>query len=146
MDKQVGVLVVDRDVDVREGLRDVLEVEGYSVASASPGIAARIALATTGPRIVLLGRMGTPRTGLDFVRVVEQERYLLDIALKVIDDSASEEPEVTPMNDATCSGESAVQAARREALEDLIAERRAHQLAVAKKMRRQQVAQLAAVG
>lgn len=145
MQKQLGVLVVDRDADVREGLRDILAVEGYAAACASPGIAARIALATSGPCIVLLGHTATPRNGLEFVKMGEQESFLLDIAMKVITSTNTADAESDKLMDAKMM-ERAVEAARREAVEDMIADHRAYQRAVVRRARREEAPQLAATG
>jgi len=48
------VLVVDDEYGVRSGLRAILEMEGYEVAEAGDGAAARAALAAAAPDVVLL--------------------------------------------------------------------------------------------
>jgi CheY-like chemotaxis protein len=49
-----AVLVVDDDDDVRETLRDLLEEEGFDVATAGDGKAALEALSKVEPRVLLL--------------------------------------------------------------------------------------------
>jgi CheY-like chemotaxis protein len=50
----VSVLVVDDDLDIRTVIGEVLEGEGYSVATAADGAAALDILRTRTPRLILL--------------------------------------------------------------------------------------------
>lgn len=81
---QVKILIVDSDSNAREALRDVLEVEGFAAVSAAPGSESRLMVRGDVPCIVLLNKMGEPKTGLDYVKLAEHEQYLLGIALEVM--------------------------------------------------------------
>lgn len=65
----VPILVVEDDRDIRAGLKEILEVEGYVVQCASDGAAALELLARGPlPRIILLDVMMPGMGGLDFRR------------------------------------------------------------------------------
>ncbi len=51
---EVSVLVVDDDRDIRDTLRELLQQEGYTVATASDGAAALRELHRVRPRLILL--------------------------------------------------------------------------------------------
>jgi CheY-like chemotaxis protein len=52
--RPVAVLVVEDDADIRETLAGLLEVEGYSVATAENGADALALLRTVTPQVILL--------------------------------------------------------------------------------------------
>ncbi len=52
--REVSVLVVDDDMDIRDTLAEVLEGQGYSVVRAVNGADALAQLATVRPRLILL--------------------------------------------------------------------------------------------
>jgi CheY-like chemotaxis protein len=88
MNVQLNVLIVDPDTDARECLRDLLEVEGYHVMSAPPGAeAAHLIRQSEEPCIVLINMIGVAETGLQHLALVEHEKSLLDVALKVLNES-----------------------------------------------------------
>ena len=92
MQEQLNILIVDRDADARECLRDLLEVEGYAAMAAPPGSEAlHLVRGADVPCIILLNSIGRPRTGLEQMALLEQETYLLEVALSVLN-GASEGP------------------------------------------------------
>jgi CheY-like chemotaxis protein len=83
--RQLNVLIVDPDVDARECLRDLLEAEGYATMSAPPGTEALYMVRQTdAPCIVLLNKIGTARTSLQHLAVLEHEQDVLMVALDVL--------------------------------------------------------------
>jgi CheY-like chemotaxis protein len=52
--REVSVLVVDDDADIRDAVQGLLEEEGYSVATAPNGAAALEQLEDVSPRLILL--------------------------------------------------------------------------------------------
>jgi CheY-like chemotaxis protein len=84
MKTQMAVLVVDRDADARECLRDLLEAEGYLTMSAPFGKEAQHLVENGCPAIALVGLIAKPTTGLEQLAIVEQEQYFLEIAIEVL--------------------------------------------------------------
>lgn len=62
----VAVLVVDDDKDIRETIREVLEAEGYSVATAENGAAALEQLRRVHPQLILLDLTMPVMDGISF--------------------------------------------------------------------------------
>jgi two-component system chemotaxis response regulator CheY len=62
----VAVLVVDDDKDIRETIREVLEAEGYSVATAENGAAALERLRQLYPQLILLDLTMPVMDGISF--------------------------------------------------------------------------------
>jgi CheY-like chemotaxis protein len=62
----VAVLVVDDDKDIRETIREVLEAEGYSVATAENGAAALKQLRHVHPQLILLDLTMPVMDGISF--------------------------------------------------------------------------------
>lgn len=75
----VSVLVVDDDPDIRLTLAEILEDEGYSVATAGNGIEALAALQEVRPRLILLDLSMPRMDGTEFRR-----RQLSDPAIAAI--------------------------------------------------------------
>jgi CheY-like chemotaxis protein len=65
----LSILLVEDDRDIRTGLKEILEIEGYEVRSANDGAAA-LQLLEKGPlpRVILLDVMMPGMSGLDFRR------------------------------------------------------------------------------
>jgi len=71
-----GVLIVDDDPDIRDSLREVLEDEGYEVATVANGREALDHLTATGNRPVLIDAAELVMKPLDLERLLQAvERY-----------------------------------------------------------------------
>ena len=79
------VLIVDDDAQVREALRDALEDEGYTVASANGGGEA-LSLLRTGcrPGVILLDWNMQPMNGAQFMSELKNEPELASIAVVLV--------------------------------------------------------------
>ncbi len=77
--REVSVLVVDDDADIRDTVRTILETEGYSVADATDGLAALALLERVRPRLILLDLTMPAMDGVAF-----RERQLSDESLAAI--------------------------------------------------------------
>src|SRR5580658_4426226 len=75
----VAVLIVDDDRDIRETIREVLEVEGYTVETAENGAAALAKLRHVRPRLILLDLTMPVMDGASF-----REMQLSDESLAAI--------------------------------------------------------------
>jgi CheY-like chemotaxis protein len=75
----VAVLVVDDDQDIRETIREVLEAEGYSVATAENGAAALERLRQVHPQLILLDLTMPVMDGISF-----REEQMNDDSLSAI--------------------------------------------------------------
>jgi CheY-like chemotaxis protein len=80
-----AVLVVDDDPDIRETLREVIEAEGFPVATAANGRAAMESL-RAGPRpaLVVLDLMMPTMSGWEVLAAMRGDRALADIPVAVI--------------------------------------------------------------
>jgi CheY-like chemotaxis protein len=79
------ILVVDDDEDVRETLRDALEMHGYTVATAENGRAALDALAVMPrPGLILLDLMMPVMDGLEFLAAGLASRAIEGIPVIVV--------------------------------------------------------------
>lgn len=68
------ILVVDDDIDIRESIRDVLEFEGFSVATAADGLEATAQLqAGLRPCAVILDLMMPRMTGEEVLRWMRKQ-------------------------------------------------------------------------
>lgn len=82
MDKQVKILVVDDDNNLRETLADLLEIEGYKVYQASNGKECLDLVASEFFNIILMDFNLPDETGLDLIRKIRsfnQESQILMI-------------------------------------------------------------------
>src|SRR4051794_12571685 len=72
------VLVVEDDREIRESLQELLEVEGYAVATASNGLEAIELLRSTitHPKIVLLDMMMPVMDGMGFLDILTKDSIL----------------------------------------------------------------------
>jgi len=66
------ILVVDDDVDIRQTIRDILEVEGYNVATATNGREALKRIAERQPALVLLDLQMPVMTGWDLLSALRE--------------------------------------------------------------------------
>ncbi len=89
MQGQEGILVVEDDSDIRESLKEVLEVEGYQVDTAANGQEAIHALHRAGdgaPRycVILLDLMMPVMNGWEFLSAVQKDASLAAIPVIVV--------------------------------------------------------------
>src|SRR5262249_37799787 len=75
----VSVLVIDDDDDIRTLVQELLETEGYSVASAANGAQALDLLRTLTPGVVLLDLTMPVMDGIEFRRCQLEDRTLAAI-------------------------------------------------------------------
>jgi CheY-like chemotaxis protein len=76
------ILIVDDDADIREGLRELLEFEGYAVLTAANGREALDVIARSGaPSLVLLDLMMPIMSGWEFVAAVNSDGPSLPICI-----------------------------------------------------------------
>lgn len=79
------VLIVEDDVDIRDGLRDVLEDEGYGVITASNGREGLDLLARTDvPCLILLDLMMPVMNGLDFLAAKQAHDVIAPIPVVIV--------------------------------------------------------------
>lgn len=79
------VLVVDDDPDIRETLREVLDLEGVTVTTAADGRDAMEALrAGLGPSLIVLDLMMPIMSGWDVLAALRADRALAEIPVAVI--------------------------------------------------------------
>jgi CheY-like chemotaxis protein len=81
-----GVLIVDDDPDIRDSLREVLEDEGYEVATVANGREALDHLKASSPRpcVILLDLMMPVMDGWQFRKEQKQDPAIANIPLIVI--------------------------------------------------------------
>jgi len=89
---QRTVLVVEDDLAILAGVRDLLEDEGYRVLTASDGEAGYRAALGEDPDVVILDLMLPRRSGLEVLRRLHQER--VRAALLVLTARATEEDRI----------------------------------------------------
>nr|AYM54087.1 family membership protein [Byssovorax cruenta] len=78
------MLVVEDEPDIRETLRDILEMEGYRVRCASNGKEALDALAEMRPRLILLDLMMPVMSGYEFLQRLRENDDLSTIPVAVV--------------------------------------------------------------
>jgi DNA-binding response OmpR family regulator len=72
MSRKIKILVAEDDSNIREGLKDALEFEGYEVFSAADGSKALEAYAKLCPDLVLLDVMMPRKNGYDVCREIRR--------------------------------------------------------------------------
>jgi two-component system response regulator MprA len=79
------LLVVDDDLDIRDALQDVLELEGYAVLLAADGLEALAQLrqVESPPRLILLDLMMPRMDGFAFREALLKEEHLSGIPVLV---------------------------------------------------------------
>ena len=82
--REGGILVVEDDVDCREVLQQVLEMEGYRVMSASSATEAQAMLETARPALVLLDLRLSEEDGMSVLHFIRQTPRLADVAVYII--------------------------------------------------------------
>ncbi|CAM3995501.1 response regulator [Corallococcus sp. ZKHCc1 1396] len=85
MEAHHTLLVVDDDMDIRDALQDVLELEGYAVQLAADGLEALERLRSSEPRpqLILLDLMMPRMDGVAFREALRNERACSDIPVLV---------------------------------------------------------------
>lgn len=75
------ILIVEDDLEIRESLKDVLEMEGYKVETASNGKEAidLLRATSTQPRLVLLDMMMPVMDGVGFLNILTNDTILAAI-------------------------------------------------------------------
>lgn len=76
MDKKIGILVVEDDVDINKLLAKVLEKQGYEVTSAYSGTEAKLVLQIKTYDLVLLDLTLPGASGEEIVDVIRKESYI----------------------------------------------------------------------
>ena len=79
-----SVLVVEDDDDLRSGLQDILEAEGYSVSTAVNGRDALDRLSALVPQLILLDLMMPVMNGVEFLSALRQHETLSATPVVVI--------------------------------------------------------------
>lgn len=93
VEERLPVLVVDDDPDIRDTLREVIEAEGYLVATAPNGRAALEALIEgLRPSLIVLDLMMPAMSGWDVLSAIRGDRALADIPVAVISASGGRTP------------------------------------------------------
>ncbi len=72
MNRKIKILVAEDDTNIREGLTDALEFEGYEVFSAADGSKALEAYAKLHPDLILLDVMMPRKNGYDVCREIRR--------------------------------------------------------------------------
>jgi CheY-like chemotaxis protein len=92
LSKHKTLLVVEDDTDIREGLRDFFQIEGYPVMLAENGEDALEILKSlvTKPKLIFLDLQMPQMSGQEFLRQMKEDPQLegLDIPVVVISASA----------------------------------------------------------
>jgi DNA-binding response OmpR family regulator len=78
------VLIVDDDPEIRESLRDVLEIEGYDVGTAANGREALDRLDAEVPALVLLDLMMPIMSGGELLSVLRKKDALAELPVVVL--------------------------------------------------------------
>jgi CheY-like chemotaxis protein len=95
-DRRGTILVVEDDAEIRSSLKDVLEYEGYSVATATNGLDALARLGEIGrPSLILLDLMMPVMSGREFLVELRQSEAMSDVSVVVVSawpDAAREVP------------------------------------------------------
>ena len=79
------VLIIDDDSDIREAIRDLLEVEGYGTAEARDGGAGLSYLrSNAAPGVILLDWNMAPVSGAEFMSAFSRDASLADIPVVLL--------------------------------------------------------------
>lgn len=79
-----AVLVVEDEPDIRETLRDVLEMEGYRVRCAANGKEALDVLSEMRPKLILLDLMMPVMSGYELLQRLRESAELSSIPVTVV--------------------------------------------------------------
>jgi CheY-like chemotaxis protein len=87
------VLILDDDNDIREAIRDLLEVEGYGTAEARDGAAGLAYLRSNAqPGVILLDWNMAPVSGADFMSEFSRDTSLAAIPVVLLTADVRAEP------------------------------------------------------
>lgn len=78
------VLVVEDERDLREGIAEVLEEEGYAVATAENGAVGLQRAREFGPEVILLDLMMPVMNGYQFLEAQQQDPALAHVPVVVV--------------------------------------------------------------
>src|SRR5262249_22709896 len=78
------VLVVDDETDIRESIRDILEMEGYCVCCAANGKEALDVLSTVRPGLILLDLMMPVMSGYELLQRLKESDAFSSIPVTVV--------------------------------------------------------------
>jgi CheY-like chemotaxis protein len=95
---RVDVLVVDDDRDIRETLQELLEGEGYEVATAQNGDAGLARAREFRPSMILLDLFMPVVDGVEFRRRQLGEKELAEIPVVVVSAAVGVEGRITALN------------------------------------------------
>ena len=77
-----NILIVEDDRDIRESMKDALELEGYQVTTANNGIEGLVSLRKAKETCIILLDMLMPRMdGLEFMSIVKADKDLSPIPI-----------------------------------------------------------------
>jgi DNA-binding response OmpR family regulator len=79
-----SVLVVDDEMDIRESIRDILEIEGYHVCCAANGQEALDVLSEVRPGLILLDLMMPVMSGYELLQQLRESDDLSSIPVTVV--------------------------------------------------------------
>jgi DNA-binding response OmpR family regulator len=79
-----AVLVVEDEADIRETLRDILEMEGYRVCCAANGQEALNVLSEVRPKLILLDLMMPVMSGYELLKRLRESSELATIPVAVV--------------------------------------------------------------
>jgi CheY-like chemotaxis protein len=96
--REVSVLVVDDDADIRLTLEDVLVAEGFSVALAANGAEALRVLTGARPRVILLDLSMPVMDGEQFRERQRSDATLAAIPIVVMTAADRTREKIAPMN------------------------------------------------
>jgi CheY-like chemotaxis protein len=82
-DRERCVLVVDDDEDIRETLREVVEMAGCTAITAANGSEGMAMLAQYRPRLVIVDLVMPVMSGLEMIAAIRLEPSFADIAIVV---------------------------------------------------------------
>jgi CheY-like chemotaxis protein len=91
------VLVVDDDRDIRETIQEILEYEGYEVATARNGLEALAVARDARPMVILLDLFMPVVDGTEFRRRQQEDQALAGIPVVVISAAAGLEERIASL-------------------------------------------------
>src|SRR2546430_2367622 len=91
------ILVVDDDPDIRDSMREILEIEGYDVDVADNGAEALKRLHARRPELILLDLYMPVMDGVEFRRHQQSDPKLAQIPVVVVSAAHALEKQIAPM-------------------------------------------------
>jgi CheY-like chemotaxis protein len=97
------VLIIDDDSDIREAIRDLLEVEGYGTAEARDGGAGLAYLrAHAAPGVILLDWNMAPVSGAEFMSEFSRDARLAEIPVVLLTADVRAQAQARALGLSTC--------------------------------------------